>query len=139
MQKAQDSIFPVMFEFGRLVRCRAKQDGKQALTLPQLEALWFVKSSGEPLMRDVAQYLKVKAPSATALIDELAKASLLSRVANPKDRREVRVQLTAKGERTLEQLISRKTKAIDDILSVLARKDREEFTKLLRLIVTAHK
>lgn len=139
MQKGRDSIFPLMFEFGRLIRRRAAQAGTQSLTLPQLETLWFVHESEEPLMRDVAQYLKVKAPSATALIEELAKGGLLVRVANPKDRREVRVRLTKKGEQVLASLIAHKTRVIEDILSVLTKKERNEFITLLRSVVTAHK
>lgn len=139
MQKGHSAIFPVMFEFGRLVRCRAKQEKKHQLTLPQLEALWFISQSGEPLMRDVASYLKVKAPSATALIEELAKSGQLVRAANPKDRREVRVRLTPKGGKTLDALIARKSRAIEDILSVISKRERDEFIKLLRLIVTANK
>lgn len=128
-----------MFEFGRLVRCRAKQDHTQTLTLPQLEALWFISESGEPLMREVANYLKVKAPSATALIEELAKSGQLTRTANPHDRREVRVRLTQKGKKTLETLVARKSRVIEDILSVISRKERDEFIKLVRLIVSANK
>ncbi len=107
-----------------------------AMSLPQFEALYYIANSGEPLMRELAGHLRVQAPTATALIDELARAGHLTRAGDSADRRQVRLKLTAKGKKTLEKAIERKSRMIDDILSVISKKDREQFANLLQAIVS---
>lgn len=129
-----------MFEFGRLIRRKAAaKENAVVLTPPQLEALHVISCAQEPLMRDVAKALYVKAPSATALIDELVARGLLIRRANPEDRREVRLRLTKEGRRVLGSLIVRKEKVIAEILGVLSAKDRAQFMRIIAIIVNAHK
>lgn len=137
MQSKHEPVFPVMFEFGRLIR---RQRGvKQELTLPQLETLYYAAGAKEPLMRDVASYLRVTAPSATALIEDLTKHGYLVRSSNPNDRRQVRVQITSRGKKVLNAHMARKARAIERILGVLSKKDRADFIRILRIVVTSHK
>jgi DNA-binding MarR family transcriptional regulator len=134
MQK-QAPTLSLLFEFGRLVRSRMRVPSFP--TLPQLETLHFIAESGaEPSMRQLALYLKVKAPTATALVDDLVRAGLISR-SGTRDRRVVSLSLTQKGRRMLKENTTRRARIIAGILSPLSARDRSEFDRLLRIVVSA--
>ncbi len=127
-----------MFEFGRLIRCRMQSYASP--TLPQLETLQFVaEHSDRPTMRELAAYLKVKAPTATALVDELAKAKLIERLSGKTDRREVSLGLTAAGKTRLKEHLARKSKVLSEVLTPLSVRDRKEFNRLLEVIVSSNR
>lgn len=72
-------------------------------SLPRLAVLRYVHERGEPLMKEVAGFLCVTPPSATAMIGGLVEAGLLERRADPRDRRNVRLRVTPKGERFMRR------------------------------------
>ena len=108
-----------MFEFGRLIRSR--MSAHPSPSLPQLAA-----------------HLKVKAPSATALVAELARAGLITRSTGA-DRREVMLVLTAKGTKVLRTSVARRAKIIHDILLPLPARDRKAFDRILRTIICSNR
>ena len=58
----------------------------------------------EPRIGYLAERLQIHHHSAVELVDRLARRGLIQRVRSEKDRREVHVRLTAKGERLLRKL-----------------------------------
>jgi DNA-binding MarR family transcriptional regulator len=58
----------------------------------------------QPSIGYLAERLQVQHNSAVELLDRLAKKGLVTRIRGGEDRREVHVQLTARGERALEEL-----------------------------------
>jgi len=58
----------------------------------------------EPRIGYLAERLQIHHHSAVELVDRLAKRGLIQRFRGEKDRREVHVKLTAKGERLLKEL-----------------------------------
>ena len=80
----------------------------------EFETLKYVKDTGKPHMREVAKNFHVTPPAATLMIDGLVKAKLLARVVDPKDRRSVRVSMTAKGKQLLERGITKKVNEIEE-------------------------
>lgn len=137
LNKKYPGTHSLMFEFGRIVRARMRD--LTQLTLPQLEVLHFVRDNEHPPMRDIADYLKVKAPTATALINELVALKLLSRTAHAADRRQIRLSLTKRGETILNTCVERKEKVINEMLNHLAPKDRKEFFRILGEIVKTNR
>lgn len=135
--KAQSEILSIMFEFGRLVRCRMR--GTTNLTLPQLEVLHFVHESDSPAMRAVAAHLKVKAPTATALIDDMVLRDMITRLPHETDRRQVRITLTSRGKKLLNESIARRGKVLENLLARLSEEDREDFIRLIRSIVSLNR
>ncbi len=104
-------------------------------SLPQLEVLIFVSENGEPLMRDIARYLNVKAPSATELVAELVRTRHLTRLPGTRDRREVRVALTAKGRAALAKSNAKRMRVFSEVLSPLSEPERREMEEVLRKVV----
>jgi DNA-binding MarR family transcriptional regulator len=68
----------------------------------QFITLRYIKEK-KPLMKELADFLAIKAPSATSLINTLSEADLVNRLAEAKDRRVVRIAVTKKGEKSLEK------------------------------------
>jgi DNA-binding MarR family transcriptional regulator len=58
----------------------------------------------EPRIADLAERLQIQHHSAVELVDRLVKKGLITRTRGDEDRREVHVQLTARGERILGEL-----------------------------------
>ncbi|MCX6997535.1 MAG: MarR family transcriptional regulator [Kiritimatiellaeota bacterium] len=75
-----------------------------ALTLPQMWALEHLFDRGPCTMRALAGELRLHGSTATGLADQLARRGLVARRRSRADRREVRVALTARGRRSLEQM-----------------------------------
>ena len=125
-----------MWEFGRLIRSRMRDGAQPCPSISQIEALQFVSEQGGPTMRDIAALLKVKAPSATALVDELVGSGFLTRTPDPADRLQVRLAMTRKGASALATAVARKKKVISSVLSPLAASDKAQFDRLLQKILT---
>jgi DNA-binding MarR family transcriptional regulator len=138
MNKQAETTYSLMFDFFRLLKSKMRTNiPANCPSLSQLDVLDYVSTAQAPTMRDVAQYLKVKAPSATALVEDLSQAGFLRRVANPKDRRQVQLALTKKGQQILERSKAERKKVLISMLSPLPPKDTEEFNKLLKKIISS--
>lgn len=135
--KQKDATFALMFEFKRLILSRMRN--YPCPSLPQLEVLHFVAENSTPTMRELAAHLKITAPSATALADELVRAKLIARTKSAEDRRRVTLSLTAQGKRELRASMARREKIINQVLSPLSSKDRDEFNRLLQVIVSTNR
>ena len=131
-----EKALSLMFEMGRVIRRACLADEAAALPLSYLETLRFVGDEEHPTMRDIAGYLRVTAPSATAIVEALAKDGLLSRREDPKDRRLVRLSLSKKGEGMLKKTFSTRLKALRGILGTLDAEDTRQFIKILSILIT---
>ena len=75
---------------------------------------------------DLAEFLQVRHHSVVGLVDRAATMGLVRRTANPEDRREVRVTLTADGNRKLRMLASPHRKELNGMRRSLDLLDVEE-------------
>jgi len=123
----------LFIEVGVLIKSRMQR----ALSLPfsQYQTLWFVAERHNPNMQDVARYFKIRAPSATFLVDELARAGLLARHANPKDRRKVELALTKKGRRLFKTIEEKRNRILSKLFGPLEEKDKAELNRILEKII----
>ena len=101
--------YRLLAEFRHLLRgfLSFSEDAARKAGLPpqQHQALLALKGyEGNPTVGQLAQSLLLKHHSAVGLVDRLARAGLLARERDPKDRRRVTLALTAKAERALERL-----------------------------------
>lgn len=127
-------IFSLMFEMGRLLKHQVSVDGCGPATYLHLETLRYIQEKGTPDMQEVAEYLRVKSPSATRLINALVTDGLLKRVPDPADRRRIMLSLTPSGVRMLDTATKKRTQAFARVIEPLSEKDRIEFARLLTII-----
>ncbi len=106
------------------------------LTMVQLQALFFLKTHNKCQMNEIATHFKIELPSATSLVNKLVTEKLATRKTDPKDRRIVRVTLTAKGEKLLTDGMKEREKKIEQMLSFLSEKDSDDFLRILQTIIS---
>jgi DNA-binding MarR family transcriptional regulator len=123
-----------MFEMGRLLKHQVAVDGSGPSTYLHLETLRYIQEAGKPDMQAVADYLRVKSPSATRLIGTLVSEGLLARVPDKIDRRRILLSLTPSGKRMLDAATRTRAQAFARVIAPLSAKDRAEFARLLAII-----
>lgn len=133
----KSSLLPLLFEFGRMVRCRMR--AKERLTLPQLEMLHFVYDNGSPSMRLVARHLRIQAPTATTLAADLVKLRLIERKPDPRDRRRIHLVLTSKGERVFKESLCKRGEVIAALFKEIQAEDQREFERILEKIISTNR
>ena len=104
----------------------------------RFETLRFVAEHKDPTMQEVAQYLRVKAPSATSLIAHLAKTGLIERKGEKGDKRIVRISLTTCGKREFKNYTGRSTTAMRKAFSKLDDREISELISILRRLRDVH-
>jgi|SRR5439155_22756945 len=112
MTRLHPNDYEALAEFRYLLRrfLRFSKDFLRAtagINPEQYEALLAIKAFAAPEGLNISQLserLQVKHHSAVNIVDRLAAAKLITREAGETDRRQRHVQLTAKGERLIEEL-----------------------------------
>ena len=99
-------------------------------SITQLEILRYIDVERQPLMREVAEYLKVTPPSVTFLIDPLVRAGKLRRLSDKKDRRIIRLAITAKGKRALNEGFKKIKGRVGGVFEKLNKKEINSLIKI---------
>jgi DNA-binding MarR family transcriptional regulator len=103
------------------------------------EILRYIDSKETPTMRNVAEYLHIKAPSVTSIVIRLEREGLVARIKEKNDRRVVRISLTKKGVARMHKYVSESSQAMEKVFSKMRSKDVEELARILRSLQEAHK
>jgi DNA-binding MarR family transcriptional regulator len=89
------------------------------VTLPQFRALVVLDGNGGRCkVGDLAHELRIQPSTATRLCDRLVRRRLVSRLADPANRREVFISLTVAGRRLVHDVTERRR---DEIASIMSR------------------
>jgi DNA-binding MarR family transcriptional regulator len=134
MGLASNSTSALFTEVGLLIKSRLQK----AIALPfsQCQTLWYVADHSRVSMQEVAQHFKIRAPSATFLVEELVRGGLLARHANPKDRRKVEVTLTPQGKKIVKTIETKRDKILGTLFNSLKETDRKELNRILENIIS---
>jgi DNA-binding MarR family transcriptional regulator len=97
----------------------------------QLRVLTIVASSRHTNMSRLAEALGVVPSSASRLCDRLEATGLLRRVPDPRDRREVRLLLTAAARHMLDELRDRRRAALATVLDRMTPAARQDLVHAL--------
>ncbi len=107
------------------------------ISCPQMVALHHAAQRGEVPVSEIARLLNISNSSASVLLDRLIRQKLMTRRQDQKDRRVVRVGITAKGRQVVSQIMSQKRRSIKAIFGRLTRKERGQYLSVL-LKVKSH-
>lgn len=110
----------------------AKEGVLARFSFPQIRALVVVEGQKGASMKAVAENLCITSPSATALIERLVKDGEIKRVSDKKDRRIVRLEITPKGKKALENGLKAAGKKMTEMMKVLSSEEKKSFGALLR-------
>ncbi len=132
MTTQDTQLIDAIFRLSRVMKKDNNADNNlYHLSMLQVQTLVFLKKNPDSQMGEIASNFSIELPSATSLINKLAKVNLVLRKADKKDRRLVRIALTGKGELLLNKAIKEKEEKIKENLSHLSETDK---TDLLRII-----
>ena len=91
-----------------------------------------------PAPRDLLDSLMVTSGGLTNRIDRLEAAGLIERIANPEDRRGIRLQLTDAGRRLVDQVTTAYVENQNKVLDAALREDeRDILARLLRKLLAS--
>lgn len=90
--------------FLRFSEHAAREAGLEPQQYQLMLAIKGLPDGEKPRIGDVAERLQIQHHSTVELVDRLSKRSLVRRRRSENDRREVLLELTAKGERLLQEL-----------------------------------
>ena len=118
----------------RLLRLVRRQDEAGGLGAPRLSALSVVVFAGPLSLAELAAEEQVRPPTMSRIVDALLAAGLVTREADPNDRRMVRIAATDEGRRLLEEGRRRRVAVLADRLARLAESERRALERGVDLI-----
>ncbi|HLN16939.1 MAG TPA: MarR family transcriptional regulator [Acidimicrobiales bacterium] len=99
--------------------------------------LYKLYAEGEDVrLTELAERLAVDPPAVTRKVQQLERAGLLARSADPADARAMRLRLTPEGRHSIERLLSARQQWLDSLLRGWSGDDRREFARLLQLLAS---
>jgi DNA-binding MarR family transcriptional regulator len=125
-----------LFAFRRKLRDLLRKEA-QDLRCPisQIDTLSYIVEKGNPSMKEIANYLNITPPSATAIIETMQKKKLVTRVVNDKDRRTIRIALTPKAWKFFKSFHERKFTIFTKMLSRLHENEQKQLIKILTKLI----
>jgi len=135
-----DSLEKVMPELmKRFLRSQVSELYRGQITLPQFIVLNYLTHSGETKMKDLAGFMKVSTAAMTGIVERLVRDGYTRRLYEPKDRRIIKVDLTAKGQELLSKIRKQRRGLILRVFSKIPEKEREDYLRILKKISEALK
>lgn len=115
----------------RLRKNERKALAPYGLTFAGARALRAVVKAGSMRIGDLATLLEIVPRSATTRVDSLEEAGLVTRAADPNDRRSVLVEPTPQGRDLVETLAAERRASAEKLFSPLSSDERAELFRLL--------
>jgi len=101
------------------------------ISFPQFVALQYLNLRSPCRMSEMAEHLSVRMASATGMADRMIRAGYVRRLAEPKDRRVVKIAITPKGKRMLGTIFEQKRRMARELFGHLTRRERNDYVRIL--------
>lgn len=106
------------------------------MTLPQLTALHYISAAGPVTLAGLAETLGTGPPATCAMVDRLARAGLVSRAQDAKDRRRIQLTVTEEAKPMIGEVDLDTARRLHAVLNCMSPSARRCLTEVLR--DTAH-
>lgn len=135
MYKQTDKIASLIFAIRRQIEERVYRQKKMPLSLVQIIALRYLESRVKMTsMKNLADFLGITPPSATAIANGLTKLNLIERLADKKDRRIVCLKITKRGKYVLRKTFIKMLSQLKKEFKVLSKNEQQSLVKILEKI-----
>nr|WP_315233292.1 MarR family winged helix-turn-helix transcriptional regulator [uncultured Albidiferax sp.] len=124
-------VVPAAMDAIRLAMRRGAHDH---LSVPQFRCLNFVAQRPDCSIGEIAAFLGVTMPTASAMADRLVKAGLVQAQAGAFDRRRSQLQATAAGQAQLAQIQQRAQADLETALAVCTSQELQSLQAGLALL-----
>lgn len=139
-----ERVIHLMFSINRLLR--KHESGKYSAAAPPfiyLEIMKYLDGGGDITMKALADYLSIRAPSVTVLVDEMTGRGLVKREHDKNDRRVITIHLTKKGEDILAKKYGCRAERFRKVLSDIPETEQKSLAGILgsiqRLLIESEK
>jgi DNA-binding MarR family transcriptional regulator len=135
-----DAVTSAVLTASRLlvaVSARSLAATEEKVTLPQFRMLVVLASRSESKLAALAEALAVNPSTALRMVDRLSAAGLVTRRANPVNRREVVLRLTQAGRQVVDDVTGRRREEIARIVRQMAPRHRAGLVRALRAFTDA--
>ncbi|RLQ97099.1 MarR family winged helix-turn-helix transcriptional regulator [Falsibacillus albus] len=105
---------------------------ENGLNPTEFAVLELLYHKGDQPLQQIGGKILLASGSITYVVDKLEKKDYLQRVACPNDRRVTYAQITGKGREFIESIFPEHEQRIDELLSVLSEKEKNEAIHLLK-------
>lgn len=119
------------------VSARSLAEVEETVTLTQFRTLVVLAGHGKMTLVQLSRLLEVNSSTAQRQVDRLLGLGFVSRRENPRDRREVRVDLTADGSRIVASVTRRRRAAIAAIVAGMPERQRQTLVTALEAFALA--
>ncbi len=127
------ALMPQMAREFSLRRHHALWQG--TITPGQLWGLDYLLNHGPCPMTDLARYLGIARPSATALINRLIGQGLVVRLSDARDRRMVKIVLSPRGKKLVKSIKRQKYQTLRRVFGRISNADRQEYLRILKEVI----
>lgn len=132
-------LFELMYQLSRSVKERMAYFSEEAnITMSQFMALSFIEKEGLVQMKDIAEHFGIEMPTATSLLNKLARHLLIKRSSDASDRRIVKVSLSKAGEGLLINAKKIQEENIKKMLSYLSEEQKINMKNILTTLQEKH-
>lgn len=116
------------------IKSQAMDFHKIKITMPQYFVLEFLSHGDESKMTDIAKFINVSTAALTQVTNRLVRDGYVMRIKDPSDRRIIRIKLTAKGTRTVTDIVGKRKEMVMKMFSVISSEEREQYLRILEHI-----
>ena len=113
------------------VRSRLRDGG---MTYARMRLLGALHCKGPQIMSSISDELGVTRRNVTALVDALEEEGLVRRKPHPTDRRATVIEMTDRGERTMDRGYDEHRIAVAELFASLDEEDRGDLTRMLGIL-----
>jgi DNA-binding MarR family transcriptional regulator len=135
MSRGTPDTEELLDQLGRLLRQLTRMTGgaddDPAMTATQRIAMIEIADGGPLRLNDLAARMGTSAPTASRAVDVLDELGLAVRATDADDRRAIRIELTPKGRRAVDERKARAAVAFEPAVAALPAADRERLLHLL--------
>jgi DNA-binding MarR family transcriptional regulator len=118
----------------RMLRMLRREDEEAGMSASRLSALSVIVFAGPISLNALSDAEHVRAPTMSRIVEHLVKDGLVTRDADPADRRSVRIAATPAGRAVLDEGRSRRVEAIGTRLKKLADSERRALYRGMELM-----
>ena len=110
------------------IRSRLQDRG---MTYARMRLLGALHCNGPQIMSSISDELGVTRRNVTALVDGLEEEGLVRRKPHPTDRRATVIEMTGRGERTMDSIYDEHRAAVAELFEELGGEDQRELSRML--------
>jgi DNA-binding MarR family transcriptional regulator len=118
----------------RVIRAQMRRHRSLTLSVPQFRALVFIGDNPGTSLSQVAEFVGITLPSASALVDGLVQRKLVLRESDTGDRRRITLNLTTRGQQDIAEARDHTQDYLAEHLAALPEAERETVAEAMGIL-----